>query len=324
MPDTPTISAVIPVHNGANYVADAIHSVLGQSHLPIECLVIDDGSTDATPEVVRGFGGEVTYVHQNQQGVSVARNRGAQLARGDLIAFLDHDDIWLPSKLARQVQALQHEGAALAMCALDVIDEHGSSLRTQRLGAREELLSAMLTLDFNKVVACPSAGLMRRQEFLRMGGFDPALSISQDWDLLLRTLLGGDVAYVDEPLVRYRVHGANKTRERNAVATLEHDMAIVFAKAFAEPRLPAALSGRKGHSYACLYRRLGIMYLSGGDQLAAVRSLANSVRNDPTVILQAMRRGLRQSRWLPFHRRQFAALPPREVGNSGDADLSQR
>jgi glycosyltransferase involved in cell wall biosynthesis len=323
MPDTPTISAVIPVHNGADYVADAIRSVLGQSHLPIECLVIDDGSTDATPEVVREFGGEVTYVHQNQQGVSVARNRGAQLARGELIAFLDHDDEWLPAKLGRQVQALQHQGAALALCAVDVIDEHGSSLWTQRLRAREDLLSAMLTFDYTKVVSCSSTGLMRRQEFLRMGGFDRALSMSADWDLLLRTLLGGDVAYVDEPLVRYRVHGANMHREINSVATVEHDLAIVLAKAFADPRLPAALSGRKGHAYACVYRRLGIMYLSGGDQRAAVRSLANSVRNDPTVTLEAMRRGLRQSLRLPFHRRQFAAPPPREVGRSGDADLSQ-
>src|SRR5947209_9383646 len=94
---TPTsVSVVIPVFNGARFLAGAIRSVLGQSHRPIECIVVDDGSTDATPETVHEFGRDVTYVRQHRAGVSVARNHGMALARGHLIAFLDHDDAWLP------------------------------------------------------------------------------------------------------------------------------------------------------------------------------------------------------------------------------------
>src|SRR5947209_2263946 len=99
-------SAVIPVRNGAEYIADAIRSVLDQTAPPLECLVIDDGSTDATPEIVRSFGTRVAYVCQSHAGVSAARNHGARRARGELVAFLDHDDVWLPTKLERQVEAL--------------------------------------------------------------------------------------------------------------------------------------------------------------------------------------------------------------------------
>ena len=100
------VSAVIPVHNGAAYVAEAVQSILSQTRPPIECVVVDDGSTDETAEVVRRFGNEVAYVRQDRAGVSSARNRGAALARGALVAFLDHDDVWLPTKLERQVEAL--------------------------------------------------------------------------------------------------------------------------------------------------------------------------------------------------------------------------
>src|SRR5439155_617666 len=96
MTDATAVSAVIPVHNGADYVAEAVRSTLNQTRAPIECLVIDDGSNDATAEVVREFGDDVAYIRSERQGVSAARNRGARLARGGLIGFLDHDDVWLP------------------------------------------------------------------------------------------------------------------------------------------------------------------------------------------------------------------------------------
>src|SRR5438105_4680193 len=113
----PTVSAVIPVHNGQRYLGEAISSVLAQAHAVIECLVIDDGSTDATGEVAAGFGEPVRYVRQPRAGVSVARNRGAELAGGELVAFLDHDDAWLPRKLELQIAALRARQAELALCA---------------------------------------------------------------------------------------------------------------------------------------------------------------------------------------------------------------
>jgi glycosyltransferase involved in cell wall biosynthesis len=284
-----TVSAVIPVHNGETYVAAAIRSTLSQSRPPTECLIIDDGSTDGTADVVRQFGDEVAYVHQPQRGVSIARNRGAELARGELVAFLDHDDVWLPSKLELQVAALNEQRATMALSAVDMIDGNGAVLGTKRLRARDDLLTGMLMFDGTETVSCSSTGVVRRAEFLAAGGFDPALSMSADWDLLLRTVLGGRVAYVDEPLVLYRVHETNMSRD---VGLMERDMSRAFAKAFADPRLPDALRRRKRRAYGRLYRMLAGSYRDAGARRAMLRALAVSVRHDPTGALVA-----RGSRW---------------------------
>jgi glycosyltransferase involved in cell wall biosynthesis len=294
MADAIAVSAVIPVHNGADHVSEAIRSILGQTRPPIECLVVDDGSTDATAEVVREFGDAVVYVGHEREGVSAARNRGARLARGDLIGFLDHDDVWLPTKLERQVEALEDSGRVLALCAVRVVDERGRILRTQHLRAREDLLTGMLMFDGTETVSCSSTGLLRRDEFLKIGGFDPALSVSADWDLLFRVLLGGPIAYVDEPLVRYRLHDTNMSHD---IAAMESDMTYALAKAFADPRLPSALTERKRRVYAALYRMIAGSYLSRGERRAAIRWLAISVRNDPTIAFElARRRSVRVSR----------------------------
>ena len=112
---TPTVSAIIPVHNGELYVADSVRSVLGQSHAVAECIVVDDGSTDNTRDVLASFGSSIVVVHQEHRGVSAARNAGIREARGDYLAFLDADDVWFPDKIAVQLGALQsapHAGAA--------------------------------------------------------------------------------------------------------------------------------------------------------------------------------------------------------------------
>jgi glycosyltransferase involved in cell wall biosynthesis len=300
MTEASAVSAVIPVYNGDAYVSDAIRSVLSQSRLPIECLVIDDGSTDATGEVVRQFGGNVTYARQPRAGVSAARNHGAQLAKGGLIAFLDHDDEWLPAKLERQVQALQDQRATLALCAVDVVDEDRRTLRTQRLRTRENLLTGMLMFDGTETVSCSSTGLIRREEFLRIGGFDPALSVSADWDLLFRILLSGPVAYVDEPLVRYRVHDSNMSRD---IAAMERDMTYAFEKACADPRLPPELRERERHAYARLYRMLAGSYLAAGERKAAARALATSLWHDPRIARELLRRGHIRSATSSYSRR---------------------
>jgi len=281
-----SVSAVIPVYNGAAYVAEAVLSALAQTRPPMECLVIDDGSTDATPDVVRELGDAVRYERQERAGVSAARNRGARLARGALVGFLDHDDVWSPTKLERQLEALRDPTATLALCAVDVVDERGTVQATKRLRARTDLLTGMLTFDGTETVSCSSAGLVRREELLRMGGFDPALSMSADWDLLFRMLLAGPVAYVDDALVRYRVHGENMSRD---IATMEHDMTFAFAKAFADPRLPAALRDRRRHAYARLYRMLSGSYADSGQWAAAIRTIAIALRHDPRIARELIR-----------------------------------
>jgi glycosyltransferase involved in cell wall biosynthesis len=288
-----TVSVVIPVFNGARYLAEAIRSALAQSHRPIECIVVDDGSTDATPETVREFGRDVTYVRQERAGVSVARNHGTALARGNLIAFLDHDDAWLPGKLERQLDLLSKSKLLVALCATTVVDDHGRVLGTKHLRARGDLLTGMLMFDGTETVSCSSTGVVRRDVLLACGGFDPALSTSADWDLLLRMLLDGPVAYIDEPLVRYRVHNENMSR---SVRLMEHDMRHAFDKAFADPRLPARLYRRRRRAYARLYRMLAGSYRDSGEMPAALHALGRALIHDPSIVREVLRHAAERPR----------------------------
>ena len=294
----PEVTAVIPVHDGAEFVREAIESVLAQTHAVSECIVVDDGSTDATADVVDGFGPPVRRVHQPRAGVSAARNRGAREARGELVAFLDHDDAWLPRKLERQVAALAAEQATMAVCALEVVDAAGRTLRVMRLGPTADLVAGMLLFDGTPVASCSSSGLVRRDALLALGGFDPRLGTSADWDLLMRVLLGGTLAYVDEPLVRYRVHGRNMSRD---VAATERDMRVAFATAFAHPALPGALRARRREAYGRLHRMLAGSYRDAGQRGRAARALVRALRHDP-----ALARGLS-----PRRRRRRSGSPSR-------------
>jgi len=101
------ISVIVPVYNGAPYVAEALASILAQAYHPLEIIVVDDGSTDDTAAIVQQFGPPVYYHHQRNQGSSVARNSGVAQAKGDWLAFLDADDLWTPNKLRVQIAVLQ-------------------------------------------------------------------------------------------------------------------------------------------------------------------------------------------------------------------------
>lgn len=290
MTETPTVSAVIPVYNGAAFLGEAIQSVLAQTLRPLECIVVDDGSTDATADVARSFGDAVTYLSYENAGVSAARNRGAAHASGDLLAFLDHDDTWLPMKLEQQVAHITETGASLVLCGMLVVDEIGEQVRELRLRPVEDVLTGLLMFDGSSTPSCSSTGLIRADAFAAVGAFDSALGTSADWDLLTRVLLRGKLGYVDELLVRYRVHGANMSR---SVSATEHDMLHAYAKTFADAGLPDRLQVQRRTAYAALYKMLAGSYLAAGDLRSALRTGARSMAADPRIIVAAARHRLR-------------------------------
>ncbi len=272
------VSAVIPVFNGELYVAEAIRSVLEQTHPVAECIVVDDGSVDATAAVVAEFGDRVAYVRQDNAGVSTARNRGATLAQADLVAFLDHDDAWMPQKLERELAALASENATMVTCASQLVDGQGVLIGEHHLRARGDLLIGMLTFDGSEIPSCSSTGVIRKADFHRFGGFDPRLGTSADWDLLLNVLLRGKLSYVDEPLIRYRVHDSNMSR--NVLAT-ERDMRYALRKAFVDPALPSDVRRIKRKAYSGLFRMLAGSYLASGNRVAALRTGSAAMLLDP-------------------------------------------
>ena len=275
-----SISVVIPVHNGSRFVAEAIVSALGQTYALLECIVVDDGSTDSTPQVVRAFP-EVRYLRLEHGGVSRARNHGAAHARGDFVAFLDHDDVWLARKLELQVNALEADGrTVLVLCAVEMVDPTGTSLGFDRLRQRSDLVTGMLLQDGTQVPSCSSTGLFRR-DWLLAEGFDPELSMSADWDLTLRAALTAPVAYVDEPLVRYRVHDANMSWN---LALLERDKRYAVGKALSDPRVPELLRKQRGRALGRMYRMLAGSYRDAGRWRSSARTLMLAIGHDPRLL----------------------------------------
>src|SRR5262245_15244646 len=113
----PAVSVILPAHNGGRWLRESLDSVLGQTAPPDEVIVIDDGSRDRTPDLLRSYGDRITVRRQPQQGIGAARNAGIALARGELLAFIDQDDVWLPDKLARQLRHAGREPDAAVLYA---------------------------------------------------------------------------------------------------------------------------------------------------------------------------------------------------------------
>lgn len=203
----PTISVIIPTYNRANCIRDAVNSVLAQSYTDYEIIVVDDGSTDSTDEVLKAYGGRIIYAYQENAGVSAARNRGIKEARGGWIAFLDSDDEWLPEKLSRQMECLEkNPDVCGAVCDVEIV----SGTRTERLFAirnyqtgaqiclREERpLAAVLNANF-----CTPTWLFRKDALKNAGSFNESLSLYEDIDFSARVALQGPWIVIPDPLVK--------------------------------------------------------------------------------------------------------------------------
>jgi glycosyltransferase involved in cell wall biosynthesis len=195
----PDISVIIPAYNAERFLAAAIDSALQQTLPATEIIVVDDGSTDGTACIVRRYPG-VRLLSIAHQGASVARNTGAQGSNGDLLAFLDADDIWLPNKLEQQAELLEHDAdAGIAACRHRYLFD-GPIPGWFRGPTDGSVAPAFLLI--------PS--LIRRTTWEMVGPFDEKLSHGEDGDWLFRAMDSHvRIAVVDEPLMLYRIHGAN-------------------------------------------------------------------------------------------------------------------
>jgi glycosyltransferase involved in cell wall biosynthesis len=211
-----TISVIIPTHNRATLVRNAIESVARQTYHPHELLIVDDGSTDDTNAVVndcirheKGSELSIRYIYQEQAGAPVARNTGVAAATGDWVAFLDSDDRWLPQKLEWQAQALEKYAAVSAACVTDASYVNNPHLRMsafQKAGTQCDELIGTLP-DIAKRIAYGYHGMylqtliVHRQLVLEIGGFDPLLTLGEDSDLLFCIANRTSICYVNLPLV---------------------------------------------------------------------------------------------------------------------------
>jgi glycosyltransferase involved in cell wall biosynthesis len=261
-----TISVIIPAWNRAREVCHAIDSALAQTLTPLEVIVVDDGSTDETPEVLAGYGDRIRVVRQSNQGVAAARNAGIAAARGDLLAFLDSDDVWLPRKLELQAARIDADPElGLVHCGVDF---EGTGINLD--GMEGAVATEMLRLERSVIVAHGSGVMVPRRVAEETGGFDARMRVSEDWDFCYRVATRYRIAFVAEALV---LHARHASGLQNDIAKMEHGMLLALEKAFADP----AVQPLRRHTYGRLHRILSGCYFEQRQWRAFLRHFVKSV-----------------------------------------------
>lgn len=264
MTSFPTVSVVITTFNYATFVVEAIESVLAQTRQADEIIVVDDGSTDRTFELIAPYveRRQIRYVCQENQGPSAARNLGIHESSGDLLAFLDADDTWMPNKLQRQLDWLA--------CHPDAVMVSGQKVwwnverNTRRVDAFAPMSQARLRREITvrNVVGNPSMALIRRRAIDRTGPFDTSLRWGEDWDLFVRLSRAGEIGFVPEPVIVYRWHRKSLSQERGLKQLATNHVVgrravAAFAPAWQRPILRARVWSAIEYDRALFVNRQG-------------------------------------------------------------------
>ena len=226
----PKVSVIIPTYNGQRYLADTIESVLAQSMPDLEVIIIDDGSTDNTPGLVQDFikrNQRVRYFRQERKGVSAARNRGISESRAKFIAFIDHDDLWLPEKLEKQLALFDADpGIALVYARTMIINELGRPkgmvgglVRPQRGNCFEKLLEG----NFIPL----SSAVVKKDALVALGvWFVQDLEMLEEIELFLRLAYSFRIDYCGQILAQWRMHSDNDSRLRRNLMIKEYGVIL--------------------------------------------------------------------------------------------------
>jgi len=280
----PVISVILPVYNGELTIEETVKSVLNQSFLDFELIIIDDGSSDSTLDILAKFQDPRLKVFSYpNSGLSASRNRGIELARGEFISFIDADDLWTSGKLEAQINALrENTGADVSYSWTDFIDESGNSLGYGiHHSANGYVFPNLLEFFF---IGSGSNALIRKQVFEEVGDFDETLTSAEDWDMFLRLAARYHFAAVPKPQILYRITDYSMSRN---VIRQERECLKVVERTFAhEPG--KSLLHLKRVTYANLYLYLAAHALRGVPNrqkgLIAARFLWRSITNDLFIL----------------------------------------
>jgi glycosyltransferase involved in cell wall biosynthesis len=286
----PLVSVVVANYNYGRFLPQAIESVLSQTYPEIELLVVDDGSTDDSLDVVRAYGSCVRLLAQTNRGVAAARNHGIRQSRGDLVAFLDADDMWTKEKIAKQVPRFERSSVGMAACGLGLIDTSGRSLGVMPVDSRSPGLEDLALLRPPGVPGAGSSGIVRRSVLNEVGGFDEALSTSADWDLCRRIACRWEIEVVAEPLVLYRQHGSAMHRR---VDVQERDMLRAFDSMFRDPAA-GSVHRLRARCYGNLHWMLAGSYFHAGRPARGLKHLVRALAAWPPTASRLLEAPLRR------------------------------
>lgn len=279
---SPVVSVVVPMYNAARHIADALESLRAQTQTDWQAILVDDGSTDDTAARVarRTADPRITVIAQPHQGLSAARNAGLARCTGAYVAFLDADDMWLPTYLERMLQALQGvAGAVAAFAGWQYVDAGGRPLPQTIVpsGALGAHLGDELRWR-NPLV--PSGVVVRRTAIDACRGFDPDLIQAQDWDLWLRLLAHGPFLAVAERLVWYRTHGDNLSDD---IVHAEASQLQVLRRHLRITGDPASWSEPQRQAIGYLRFVSALAYFRKGDCAAAIAKMVEAMAVWPAL-----------------------------------------
>lgn len=269
----PRVSVVIPTYNRAIFIAECLDSVLAQTYRDFEVIVVDDGSTDNTDEVLKPYLGSIRLIKQGNSGSAAARNNGIGEAKGEYIAFQDSDDIWMPDKLEKQMIYLEENPHFDLICGNGI--SFGKGEKAGRLVVRKKRLHAIekegVTLRNTYMKGClfPSTWVVKKKVMEKLGGFDSSLPVSMDWDFDLRFLLKGyKAAFVNDVFFRRRKHPGNVSsiKERQLLHIIRITDKLLSNNPEARKIIGEKLLNRKMSS---TYYQLGKVYYGKGQRKQA-------------------------------------------------------
>ena len=231
---TPQVSVIIPAYNGSRYIQQAVESVLHQTYGNWELIIVDDGSTDNTRQVLQQYGEKLQYIYQDNQGVAAARNRGIALSRGKWLVFLDQDDYILPDKLTLQVACFQTQPhLGIVNSGWYFVNSEGQVIGEVKSWENIPQLTLADWVVWKPVFL--GAMMFEREWLAQVGGFDTRLQQTSDVDLVLRLAHNGcRAAWVRQSTVCYRQHEGNVSRN---VLEQARELELVLERFFARPNL---------------------------------------------------------------------------------------
>ena len=280
---TPNVSVVIPTYNRAQLVTEAIDSVLMQTYKDYEIIVVDDGSTDDTEQVLVPYRDRIRYIYQENQGGAAARNAGIRNSKGTYIAFLDSDDLWLPSKLEKQVAVLnEYEDIALVYSNISYCDDRGKPIRE---GYDSDMFPAGHV--FEKVLLWKAmcgnlqTWLIKRTCFEEIGYLDMSLAMSEDRDISLRVAMKYKIYGIPEALTMVRQHTVTPRLGRSAAEVRESYYFKVLEKLFRENGSNPIIAKNKKKLKAGYYFYAGKNYLREKNVAVARNRFWLTIVNNP-------------------------------------------